>query len=81
MRIWRKRYLAGLKECEWTTYQFVEQFSKKKQSAIHRNSKLRKFMLQMDGLRNGGWVISFEYINLSQNTFSSFSDKFWKVPI
>ena len=30
--------------------QLVEQFSKKKQLAMHKNSKLRNFMLQMDGL-------------------------------
>ena len=28
----------------------MEQFSKKKQLALHKNSKLRNFMLQMDGL-------------------------------
>ena len=30
----------------------MEQFSEKKQSVLHKNSKLRNFMLQMDGLKD-----------------------------
>ena len=51
MGIWRKCYLTCLKECQWTTYQLAEQFSEKNQSAMHKNSKLRDFIIQMDGLK------------------------------
>ena len=53
IRIWRKHYFNGFQECEWTIFQLVRPFPKKKLSAKYKNSKLRNFMLQMGGLKDG----------------------------
>ena len=79
MRIWRRSYLTHWKECEWTTYQLT--ILKKKAISYAQKLEVEEFHASDRWFERGRLVISLEYIQLSKNNFSWFSNPFWKVLI
>ena len=79
MRIWRRSYLTHWKECEWTTYQLT--ILKEKAISYAQELEVEEFHASNGWFERGRSVISLEYIQLSKNNFSWFSDQFWKVLI
>ena len=79
MRIWRRSYLTHWKECEWTTYQLT--ILKEKAISYAQKLEVEEFHASDRWFERGRLVISLEYIQLSKNNFSWFSNPFWKVLI
>ena len=79
MRIWRRSYLTHWKECEWTTYQLT--ILKEKAISYAQALEAEEFHASNRWFERGRLVISLEYIQLSKNNFSWFSNPFWKVLI